>query len=172
MARSLCASSITITSPTPRTAAAAVDAAAGVRAENTSPDHSTSGSRHKAEMNEAINSLTSEMVRSCHMSSFYSKWRTNLEEDEAMVRALMAGGGGASSSSGVAVAGRSSSGGRAGVPVATRRTASQVAQRVLQSERDSNRQTTTTTTTTTRRTLIMVQNSDSGIVDDVADDPK
>lgn len=38
-------------------------------------------------MNEAINSLTSEMVRSCHVSSFYMKWRTN-EDDEAMVRAL------------------------------------------------------------------------------------
>ena len=121
-------------------------------------------------MNEAINSLTSEMVRSCHMSSFYSKWRTNHEEDEAMVRALMAG----SSSSGVAVAGRSSSGGRAGVPVTRRTATAQVTQRLLQSERgDSDRQTmTTTTTTTTRRTLIMVQNSDSGIVEDVADEPK
>lgn len=42
-------------------------------------------------MNEAINSLTSEMVRSCHvMSSFYmKKWRTN-DEEEAVVRALTA----------------------------------------------------------------------------------
>lgn len=57
--------------------------------ESTSPEHTMSGLRHKSTMEEAINSLTSEMVRSCHMSSFYMKrWGGASSNDESMVRSL------------------------------------------------------------------------------------
>lgn len=114
--------------------------------ESTSPDHSTSGSRrHKAEMNEAINSLTSEMVRSCEMSSFYMKrWRT---DDEAMVRALT----------------QASSSVHGGGDRTGRTTSQQVtSSRVSRSEGGSSMRTTTTTTSRTVVRVQQEQNSDNG----------
>lgn len=98
-------------------------------------------------MNEAINSLTSEMVRSCEMSSFYMKrWRT---DDEAMVRALTQASSSVHDGAG---------GDRTG------RTTSQLvtSSRVSRSEGGSSMRTTTTTTS---RTVVRVQqeeNSDNG----------
>lgn len=123
--------------------------------ESASPEHSTSGSRHKAEMNEAINSLTSEMVRSCHMSSYYMKWRTNGDEDEAIVRAL-AGGGSASRSSSRSAAGGAGGGGGIGGSGAVGRTSrTLVTQSMSRSEQNESLRTTTATTTTT--TVVRVQ---------------
>lgn len=131
----------------PTTCLAYPNSSSSSTTESTSPDHSTSGSRrHKAEMNEAINSLTSEMVRSCEMSSFYMKrWRT---DDEAMVRALT----------------QASSSVHAGGGDRTGRTTSQqvTSSRVSRSEGGSSMRTTTTTTSRTVVRVQQEQNSDNG----------
>lgn len=49
-----------------------------------------SGLRHKSTMEEAINNLTSEMVRSCHMSSFYKKkWGTATKDTNVVTSLTM-----------------------------------------------------------------------------------